>query len=198
VVQFNASQKLTSLTIKSGAVEVSRGGDKQIQTGVLSIGDDGTLDLADNQMEVNWNVFSPFAEIRRWIFAKKIFSSSADAAHNLGYADQPGGIDFAPFGTVLVRYTLYGDSNLDRRVNFTDLATLAQHYNDTSGNRNWDEGDFTYEGNVDFKDLALLAQNYNKSTPTVVAAEGAIAAQAAATSGRPAPAVRRKPQARPR
>ena len=191
VVQVNASQKLTSLTIKSGAMELSRGGDKQILTGMLSMADDGSLDLADNQMEVNWNVASPFPEIRRSIFAKRIFSSAADARHNLGYADQPGGIDFAPFGTVRIRYTLYGDANLDRRVNFTDLAALAQHYNDTSGQRNWDEGDFTYEGNVDFKDLALLSQNYNQA---MAAAEGVVAARAAAETGRPAPAVRRRPK----
>ena len=95
--------------------------------------------------------------------SRKIYSSAADATHNLGYANLPGGIDFAPFGTARILYTLYGDANLDRRVNFVDLAAMAQHYNDTSGNRSWDEGDFNYDGNVDFADLGLLSQNYNKS-----------------------------------
>jgi hypothetical protein len=84
-------------------------------------------------------------------------------------------------------------------VNFVDLAAMAQHYNDDSGNRSWDEGDFTYDGSVDFKDLALLSQNYNKS---MAAAEVVAAAQSAAVasagSGRATPAIRRRPLARAR
>jgi hypothetical protein len=192
MVEINASQKLTSLQIASGPVVLSPGGNKEIHTGLLDIGGDGSLDLTDNQMQVHYNIFIPLSSIRKWIFGRQIFSSRADAAHNLGYADGSGGIDFAPFGTVTVKYTLYGDANLDRRVDFVDLAAMAQHYNDTSGNRNWDEGDFTYEGNVDFADLSLLSQNYNTAMEVV--------AGAAPVPGPPAsarPPVRR-PQVRPR
>jgi hypothetical protein len=194
MVEINASQKLMSLAIASGPVVLSAGGGKEIQTGVLNISGDGTLDLTNNSLSVNYNVTDPFPSIRKWVVGKTIFSSLADASHNLGYADRPGGIDFAPFGTVLVKYTLYGDANLDRRVDFADLVALAQNYNQRAGVANWDQGDFNYDSLVDFKDLTLLAQNYNKSMAAVAAA--APVTRAGVFS--PAPAVRRKPQGRPR
>jgi len=63
--------------------------------------------------------------------------------------------------SVLARFTLSGDTNLDGSVDFLDLARLAQSYNVTDGTRSWPTGDFNYDGNVDFLDLAKLAQNYN-------------------------------------
>ena len=69
--------------------------------------------------------------------------------------------------TVLVRYTLSGDANLDGTVDFLDLAKLAQSYNTSvaSSSSTWYRGDFNYDGMVDFNDLAKLAQNYNTSLP---------------------------------
>jgi hypothetical protein len=68
--------------------------------------------------------------------------------------------------TVLARYTLSGDVNLDGAVDFLDLAKLAQSYNVTDGTRRWSTGDFNYDGNTDFLDLAKLAQNYNTALPS--------------------------------
>jgi hypothetical protein len=195
-VEINATQHLRALAIMSGPVQLTAGGNKVLNSSSLDVKGDGTLDLTDNSLEVHYNVIIPFTSIRKWVIGKQIFSSRADARHNLGYGDFSGGTDFAPFGTVVVKYTLYGDANLDRRVDFTDLVALAQHYGDNSGNANWDEGDFTYDGKVDFGDLTLLAQNYNTSMAAAAAAPSIVApvrAKEAAT-----PAVRRRPQARPR
>jgi len=68
--------------------------------------------------------------------------------------------------SVLIRYTLSGDGNVDGKVDFLDLAKLAQSYNITDGKRQWSNGDFNYDGNVDFLDLAKLAQNYNTALPS--------------------------------
>jgi autotransporter-associated beta strand protein len=82
------------------------------------------------------------------------------------FAGVPADVD-----AVLLRYTLKGDASLDGLVNFNDLATLAQNYNTTDGQRTWAHGDFTYDGIVDFNDLAALAQNYNTTlTPAQLAA----------------------------
>jgi hypothetical protein len=55
-----------------------------------------------------------------------------------------------------------GDATGDRKVDFLDLAIMAQSYNTfTGGATSW-TGDFNGDGNVDFLDLAILAQNYNK------------------------------------
>jgi hypothetical protein len=74
-------------------------------------------------------------------------------------------------------FHLSGDANHDRKVDFNDLAILAQNYN-TAG-KTFAQGNFDYDpsGTVDFNDLALLAQRYNTSLPPVPAATVAVAAQ---------------------
>src|SRR5207253_8133791 len=78
--------------------------------------------------------------------------------------------------TVLVRFALLGDANLNNKVDFNDLVLLAQHYG--AANANWDQGDFNYDGQVNFDDLTILAQNYSgpSAAPAVVAAAPANAA----------------------
>jgi hypothetical protein len=76
----------------------------------------------------------------------------------------PGGIFVTTF------FSLKGDANHDRSVDFNDLAVLAQHYNSGSSELRWADGDFTGDGIVDFLDLAFLAQNYNTSLPGAAAA----------------------------
>ena len=83
-----------------------------------------------------------------------------DAGPGLAYAAVYGPDDLTLIAT------LPGDASLDGRVDFIDLATMAQNYNrSVSGVTDswWTLGDFTYDGLVDFADLALLAQNYNRS-----------------------------------
>jgi ELWxxDGT repeat protein len=74
-------------------------------------------------------------------------------------------------------YVFGGDANRDRKVDFNDLAALAQNYN-TSGGKTWAQGDFNGDGGVDFLDLAMLAQRYNIALP----APGATMAQPAPSS----------------
>jgi ELWxxDGT repeat protein len=73
-------------------------------------------------------------------------------------------------------FSLAGDANRDRTVDFNDLVKLAQNYNTTG--KTWADGDFTGDGSVDFNDLVILAQRYNTSLP----APGPTAAAAPAAS----------------
>jgi ELWxxDGT repeat protein len=61
-------------------------------------------------------------------------------------------------------FSLAGDANRDRAVDFLDLAKLAQNYN-TTGGKSYADGNFNGDSNVDFLDLAILAQRYNTSLP---------------------------------
>jgi hypothetical protein len=69
-------------------------------------------------------------------------------------------------GNMVLRYTLAGDTDLDRTVGFADLLSLAQNYDPNVGGRNWLQGNFTYNnadnvaGATGFTDLLQLAQNY--------------------------------------
>jgi parallel beta-helix repeat protein len=83
-------------------------------------------------------------------------------------------------------YVLAGDANRDRRVDFSDLAILAQNYNTTL--KSFTGGNFNYDpaGKVDFDDLALLAQRYNTSLPAPAgAAENVVSVPVFAVGARP-------------
>jgi hypothetical protein len=95
----------------------------------------------------------------------------------------PGGDALLPF------FTLGGDANRDRAVDFLDLAALAQNYNVSDGQRTWAQGDFNGDGNVDFLDLAKLAQRYNTSLPAPTAGGASAASGIAPTSSDPMPSL---------
>jgi hypothetical protein len=52
-----------------------------------------------------------------------------------------------------------GDANDSGKVDFSDLLTLAQNYNQSG--KNWEQGDFNNDHSVNFTDLLTLAQHYN-------------------------------------
>jgi autotransporter-associated beta strand protein len=129
------------------------------------------------QVIAGYNPSSPTAGDGKWDGATGITSSSIGSLNAVGYALAA---DVLPFtngttdtflgttvdkNTVIARYTLSGDVNLDGAVDFLDLARLAQSYNVTDGTRQWSTGDFNFDGNTDFLDLAKLAQNYNTALP---------------------------------
>jgi hypothetical protein len=164
-ITFNATQHLQSLAISAGTVTLADGANIIVNTNSLAI-TGGSLDVTSNAVQIHYTS-TPFADIRKAIFAKQIFTSSADASHALGYADSADNIvPNLAANTVLVTYALNGDANLDRTVGFSDLVAVAQHYGQ-SPNANWDQGDFNQDGAVNFADLVAVAQNYGKSLPPI-------------------------------
>ena len=61
----------------------------------------------------------------------------------------------------LLRYTLYGDTNLDRIVDIGDFASVAANFNITDST--WFKGDFNYDQITEIADFALLAANFNQA-----------------------------------
>jgi hypothetical protein len=150
----------------------------------LAITTGGQLDLGNNALIVDDNGSTPVTSVRDMITSayaagawngKGLASSpAASSPRALGYARasdilSPTGGQFVgqdvSGNSILVRYTLAGDANLDGVVNFNDLVKLAQNYNIADGARTWIGGDFNYDGNTDFNDLVKLAQNYNLALP---------------------------------
>lgn len=66
--------------------------------------------------------------------------------------------------------TQYGDATLDRRVDFDDLLSLAQHYGSAESDLGWADGDFNGDDGVDFDDLLVLARFYGFGTTSAVEA----------------------------
>jgi hypothetical protein len=141
----------------------------------LIINTGSTLDLTNNHLIINYaGGADPVATIRQYLQSgynkglwngTGISSSSAAASGNryaLGYADGADGIVRGlSSGQIEVKYTIYGDLNLDGVVTGSDFTILAENLGKSV--TGWDKGDFTYAGVVTATDFTLLAENLGKS-----------------------------------
>jgi autotransporter-associated beta strand protein len=82
-------------------------------------------------------------------------NSTVASNHGLGWVDDAG------TSKVTVAPALYGDGNLDGKVDLTDFTFLAANFNGV--NKGWLQGDFNYDGTVNLTDFTFLASNFNQS-----------------------------------
>jgi hypothetical protein len=66
--------------------------------------------------------------------------------------------------SVLVRFTRYGDANLDGTVNLTDFNRLARSFG--SSDAYWTQGEFNYDESVTLADFNLLVANFGQAMST--------------------------------
>jgi autotransporter-associated beta strand protein len=178
-----------ALTVGDGTQATSplslTGGKLDLMTNGLAVhyaagNDAAVLASVRAQVIAGYNPSAPNAGDGTWNGTTGITSSAA-AANALSAVGYALASDVLPFtngttdtflgttvdkNTVIARYTLSGDLNLDGSVDFLDLAKLAQSYNVTDGTRQWSTGDVNFDGNTDFLDLAKMAQNYNTALPS--------------------------------
>jgi hypothetical protein len=62
--------------------------------------------------------------------------------------------------TMLVRYTLEGDADLDGAVTFGDFLRMREHLSSVG---EWSAGDFDYDGRVTARDYAMLRRTFGES-----------------------------------
>jgi autotransporter-associated beta strand protein len=177
-----------ALTVGDGTANSSQlsltGGTLDLMTNGLAVhyaAGNGAAVLASvrAQLKAGYHPSAPNAGDGDWKGTTGITSSSIGSLNSVGYALAGEVLPFAngattdtflgttvDQNTVVARYTLSGDLNLDGSVDFLDLAKLAQSYNVTDGTRQWTTGDINYDGNTDFLDLAKMAQNYNTALPS--------------------------------
>jgi hypothetical protein len=101
--------------------------------------------------------------------------TSSTAANNpsgraVGYADN-GSLPLEPYivwvgytvdnSDVLVRYTVWGDTNLDGTVNDDDVTVLGASWAPGAGNPFWSLGDLDFNGYVDDDDVTILGALYD-------------------------------------
>jgi autotransporter-associated beta strand protein len=140
----------------------------------LNISTGSTLDLTNNHLIINYaGNPDPISTIAAYLstgYASGAWNgpgidSSAAASstgYGLGYADGADGVVAGlPSGQIEVKYTLYGDANLDGVVNGTDFAILAGNFGQSV--TGWNKGDFDYNGIVNGSDFAKLAANFGQS-----------------------------------
>jgi hypothetical protein len=166
-----------SVTINStGSVKVTGGSANAIDS--LTINGSGKLDLTNVELIVNYapgTQASVDAAIRGYLVSgynggtwtgAGIDSSIAalpanNSAYGIGYAD--GADDVVTglsSGQIEVKYTLYGDANLDDVVSGDDFSILVGNLGKSAAA--WDKGDFNYDGVVSGDDFSLLVGNLGR------------------------------------
>ncbi|CAN5710341.1 hypothetical protein BH09PLA1_BH09PLA1_03200 [soil metagenome] len=141
----------------------------------------GRWDLGRGALVDDYTGASPVAAVRRYLKSgyaagnwngTGLISSAGNTANPrnsaLGYTESSnlfgasGGV-FAGIlvdsSAVLVKYTWYGDTDLNGVVNFDDYARTDNGFN--NGGTDWFHGDFNYDNVVNFDDYALIDRAFN-------------------------------------
>jgi autotransporter-associated beta strand protein len=89
-------------------------------------------------------------------------TAAVTTGFSLGYADGADGVVAGlSSGQIEVKYTRYGDANLDGVVSGTDFTILVGNLGKSVNA--WDKGDFNYDGVVSGTDFTLLVGNLGKA-----------------------------------
>jgi hypothetical protein len=168
-----------AITVSSGGILTVSAANQTFVLSALSIDSTSKLILAnDNLIVHNGSPASIGASLKAgfnaglgyWNGTGGIDSTAAAADTRLltalGYG--PGGTLFQGVNTVstdvLVKYTYYGDANLDGTVNGADYqqtdAGFGLHLT------GWSNGDFNYDGVVDGSDYSLIDNTFNQINAT--------------------------------
>ena len=217
-VNFNSSQQLARLTISSSAVIApppDQAGVYVLSTASLSV--IGTLDLTGNDLDVQGGTLSAISALVAQGYNGGNWNgsgiTSSTAAHNslhltaLGtIQNNQGGLPLYtaadPFdgtipaaGDILVKYTYYGDTNLDGKVDGSDYSRIDAAYLADRAHpgiyTGWFNGDFNSDGVVDGSDYTLIDNAFNlqgaQLTDAIVDPAATFTTQIAAGSSVPEP-----------
>jgi carbonic anhydrase/acetyltransferase-like protein (isoleucine patch superfamily) len=197
----------------------ARGG--VLRVSVLSIAGSGRLDLADNDMIIDYGTGgSPAAAVRTWLAYGRLgltpslvtttASPSPPHATALGYVDNTlvqipsfaGQALAAPFGQVLIKHTYAGDTNLDGQVTAADMVNIVANLGRSGAQ--WFTGDLNHDGAVTLDDLAEVQAGLGAGAVTgpllaapakaATPSKAAPPAKAAALLKRPSPPRKLRPR----
>lgn len=173
-VTFPSSQKLASLTINSAPVIAAASAQPALKLGSLKITGSGTLDTVNSDLILTYTDTSPYSTILQYVQSGKLLAS---AANDTSFSSFPrtlatwdnnetrlpafDGADLPDFNQVLVKYTYFGDANLDGQVTPSDYAMV-------DGNiglgHSWPSGDLNGDGVVNPIDYAQIDGNIGAGT----------------------------------
>jgi autotransporter-associated beta strand protein len=81
---------------------------------------------------------------------------------------------------VLVKYTYYGDANLDGKVDGSDYSLIDSGY--ATGATGWENGDFNYDGVINGSDYTLIDNAFNTQGTKIAEEVATATAEIAGTS----------------
>jgi Ca2+-binding RTX toxin-like protein len=184
---LSGSQHLKSLTLANGAIASVQSG-VTLTLDAISLAGSAKLDLGTGYLIFNYQSGQGPAALAQiaaliktgynngnWAGAG-ITSSNAAATSGraIGFRNNnngAGGALSSTFGgqisganSIVARFTLSADANLDGNIGFADLVAVAQHYGQSSS-ATWANGDLNFDNSVGFPDLVAVAQKYGQNLP---------------------------------
>ncbi len=162
-----------SVLVVNGSLSISSGGFDVNNNPVAG----GILDLNANDAVLfgnNINSITPLLSTGynngNWNGTGGITSSAAanDTTHLTALGSITAGSTFTTFdgqpvspSTVLIKYTYYGDANLDGQVNSVDYSLIDNSFLQPPANPAWSNGDFNYDGTINGSDYTLIDNAFN-------------------------------------
>jgi autotransporter-associated beta strand protein len=198
-----------TLTIASGAtVQVTSHSGGPSNVTVLQVGtlnNSGTIDLTNNSLAISSGstVSSITTEVKAaynggsWTGTSSTggvitsTTAAADTTYLTAVGVATGLTSFdgitVPSTDILVKYTYYGDTNLDGAVDGSDYTNIDNGFNNHL--TGWQNGDFNYDSIVDGSDYTLIDNAYNMQGNSYGTNSAALIASATAQIAGPTSAV---------
>jgi len=161
-VAFANTTHAHELDIAAGGT-ASIGGSATTLT-VDSLSNGGKVDVKNNKLIIAYgNGANPSSTVQSQLTSgynggawngNGINSSLATSKIGVGWKDD------SVNKAVTVKYTYYGDANLDGSVNTSDFTAMSQHFGAASATANWANGDFNYDGKVNALDFNAISTNF--------------------------------------
>ncbi|MDB5327283.1 MAG: pcp 1 [Phycisphaerales bacterium] len=184
-LNFATNQHLFGLILQDGTTAVMSGTGQVLRLGYIALSANALLDLGTNSLIYDYSatVTNPTSQLNALLgtayaagtWAGKGIGSRAAAAdstkkHALGSSEAAAALSLSgtttgtfagetvDATTVLIRYTLYGDANLDATVNFNDFLTLQNNFGTVA--IGFGRGNFNHDSTTDFNDFLVLQNNF--------------------------------------
>jgi hypothetical protein len=158
----------------AGKVKLTAGANKILRASALFFRPEtgtpgGVVDLNDNKMIATFG--TPGENVRNLI--RQGYNGGAWNGPRLtssAAADNPGhttalGYGLTPQGELIVKYTYYGDADLNGVVDFDDYSHTDNGF--ITHGSDWLHGDFDYNGQVDFDDYSRIDLSFNNQSGTL-------------------------------
>jgi T5SS/PEP-CTERM-associated repeat protein len=165
-----------TISLQGGQVLLGAGNAAKLVAGVVETTNDSLLDLNDDDMRLT---ASSYDQVLPQLIAgraggswtgTRIASSAArrrpgttlgvlNGSEYLTVSASTFDGDVVAASDVLIKYTYYGDTDLNGVVNFDDYARIDSGFNNNRSG--WVNGDFDYNGVVNFDDYAFIDLAFN-------------------------------------
>ena len=180
IAAHGALPAASNVSITAGTLQLAANTGSETLSGI-SVASGGFLDLTNNHIFLSYadgTQAATDATVRgylknaydggAWIGTSGtaagggIGTSLSNPHYGVGYADGADGIVVGlSSGQIEIKYTLYGDADIDGSVTGSDFTALVGNLGKSG--RVWDQGDFDYDGSVTGSDFTALVGNLGKS-----------------------------------